>query len=108
MDTEWIVFFQVVAGACWVAPMLLFLPCVVRIWRGRGDALDWIGSPVAFVGMLQVGFLVRWLLYPNAVKHMRDGELAFWAGLYALSALCAVSFVLAWRIARRLRSVTGI
>ena len=103
MDSSFVVFFQLGAGLCWLLPLGLFLPCVLRIWRGRGDALDWIGSPAAFVAMLQVGFVLRWLLFPNAVAVMRDGELALWAGLYALSALCAVSFVLAWRIARRLR-----
>lgn len=94
---------QLLAGWAWVAPLLLFSPCVFRIWQGRGDALDWLGSPVAFVSAVQVGFALRWLLFPGAISVMGPAELAFWAGLYVLSALCAALFVLAWRVARRLR-----
>lgn len=94
---------QALAGLVWLGPLLLFSPCAARIWRGKGDALDWVGSPVAFVASLQFGFFLRWMWYPHVIVFMEKAELILWAGLYVLSALCAASFCLAWRIARRLR-----
>jgi hypothetical protein len=53
--------------------------------------------------LLQVGFSIRWLLFPDAVSGMRTSEIVVWAGLYCLSLLCAVGSVIAWRLTRGLQ-----
>jgi hypothetical protein len=69
----------------------------------RPDPLDVLMSPLAFIGALQAGFSIRWLLFPDVLPFMRASELFVWAGLYCLSILCAVGSVIAWRFTRGLR-----
>ncbi len=95
--------FQALAGLLWIIPLLLFAPSVIRIWRNRADALDVVLSPVAFLALNQIGFTVRWLLFPRAVSVMRSDEIMVWAGLYTMSALCVVGLVGAYSAARRVR-----
>jgi hypothetical protein len=76
---------------------------MVRTWRGKGDALDAIRGPVFFVGVVQIGFSVRWLIWPHAIPVMTQAELSTWSGLYVLSIMCAVGMIFAHRFAERLR-----
>lgn len=94
---------QALVGLLWTIPLAMFAPSVVRIWRGRADAIDVILSPVAFFALNQVGFTARWLLFPQAVSIMRPDEMVVWAGLYTMSALCVVGLVGAYFAARRVR-----
>lgn len=100
---------QAVVGLAWLAVALLFAPSVWRIWKApmhgpsRPDPLDVLMSPLAFIGALQVGFSIRWLIFPDALGFMRTGELVVWAGLYFLSFLCAAGAVVAWRFIRGLQ-----
>jgi hypothetical protein len=100
---------QIASGAVWMVVAILFAPAIWRIWKApmrgpsRPDPLDVLMSPLAFVGLLQVGFSIRWLLFPDAVSGMRTSEIVVWAGLYCLSLLCAVGSVIAWRLTRGLQ-----
>lgn len=93
-------FFQVACGVLWLTPLILFAPAVARVWRGTGDPIDVILSPLAFLSADQSGFSIRWVLFPHAIKVMPPGEILLWTGLYTLSALCALGLVVAWRVAR--------
>ncbi len=95
--------FQLLAGFMWLFPMALFTPAVARIWRSAADAIDVVVSPFAFVAAVQVGFTIRWLIFPTATRQMGSNELIVWAGLYTLSALTALGSAFAWRLARRIR-----
>ncbi|HEY8593321.1 MAG TPA: hypothetical protein VIL42_10730 [Sphingomicrobium sp.] len=100
---------QIVSGGLWFVVAMLFVPAVTRIWRSprhgpaRPDPIDVIVSPLAFVGFLQAGFVIRWLIFPDAIAVMSSAELVVWAGLYTLSTLGALGAAVAWRIARGLR-----
>jgi hypothetical protein len=98
-----VIYLIIFSGACWIAPLTLFLPSVYRIWRGSADALDVMLSPVAFVAANQIGYVARWVLFPHAMTTMQSRELIMWSGLYTLSSLSALTLAGAWRVARRLR-----
>lgn len=93
---------QTISGLAWLLPLVLFTPSVWRVWSGKAAAVDVICAPLAFVALLQIGFIVRWLVFPHAIGAMVDGELAMWAGLYFMSALSALGLLLAYRAAARL------
>lgn len=100
---------QVLSGLAWLVPMALFAPAVWRIWRApihgpsRPDPIDVMVSPLAFIAALQVGFAIRWVLFPHAMIVMEDAELLIWSGLYMLSIIGAALSIVAWRIARGVR-----
>ncbi|HET7255620.1 MAG TPA: hypothetical protein VFJ46_17825 [Xanthobacteraceae bacterium] len=100
---------QIASGFAWLLPMALFAPAVWRIWRApmhgpsRADPIDVLVSPIAFMAALNVGFIIRWVLFPAAIETMGRNELIIWAGLYTLSIAAAVLSVRAWRIARGVR-----
>lgn len=94
---------QIAAGIAWLLPTLMIFPGVVRTWFGRGDQIDAMRGPIFFVGVVQIGFSARWLLWPHAIPVMQPAELSTWAGLYVLSFFCAIALAVAHRIAERLR-----
>lgn len=96
---------QVVAGLAWSFLAVLFAGAVLRVWFGGADIVDVLVSPLAFVALDQVGFSVRWLIFPGAMRVMGTDELILWAGLYTLSVLAVVWLTLAYRAARVLLRV---
>ena len=100
---------QLLSGLAWLVPMTLFTRAVLRIWRApmrrpsRPDPIDVLVSPLAFIAALQVGFVIRWLVFPHALTAMEHAELVVWSGLYTLSIAAAVLSIVAWRIARGVR-----
>jgi hypothetical protein len=96
-------FLQIVSGLAWLLPTLIMAPGIVRVWRGRGDSIDAMRGPVFFIGIVQIGFTIRWLIWPHAIPVMGATELSTWAGLYVLSIMCAVGIACANRFAERLR-----
>lgn len=94
---------QILSGLAWLVPTLMIFPGVVRTWLGKGDPIDAMRGPIFFVGVVQIGFSVRWLLWPHALPAMGKTELSTWAGLYVLSVLCAAGLAVAHCIAERLR-----
>lgn len=97
---------QLLSGLAWLVPMILYTPAICRIWRApmrgpsRPDPLDVLVSPLAFIAALQVGFTIRWMLFPHSISGMQRTELVIWSGLYTLSIAAAVLSIVAWRIAR--------
>jgi hypothetical protein len=100
--------FQLLCALAWLVPTLLLVPSVWRVLRApmygpsRADPIDVVLSPLAFVGALQIGQIVRWFIYPEALRYMHSPELVVWAGLYTLSTLTALCSVFAWYFCRRL------
>ena len=88
------------AGLAWAWITLRIFPSVVRLWTGRGDAIDWLASPLCFIGLDQIGFSVRWLIFPGAIRVMQVDELLYWVGLYVLSGLGVMLLDIGYRIAR--------
>ena len=70
--------------------MALFGRSVFRVFAGRYYSRDGERSCFFFMGALQVGFAIRWMLFPQSINEMRGTELHLWAALYVLSTLLAV------------------
>ncbi len=94
---------QLLSGALWIIPAGMLLPGVIRTWRGKADAMDAMRGPIFFVCVVQIGFSVRWAIWPHVIPIMGTAELSTWAGLYVLSGLCAIGLIIANRFAERLR-----
>lgn len=94
---------QIASGLAWLLPTLAILPGMIRTWRGTADAIDVMRGPIFFVGIVQIGFSVRWAIWPHAIPVMGATELSTWSGLYVLSIMGAVGLVIANRFADRLR-----
>lgn len=87
---------QLLSGLAWLVPALVLSPRIVRAWRQGASRATLLTAPIAFVCWLQVGFSIRWMLWPHSVAEMGNSELTCWGALYTLSAgLAAWVFVLA-------------
>lgn len=87
---------QILAGVAWLGPLIAVGPGVWRVMRHpRHAALtDAAYVPTFFIGMVQIGFSLRWLIWHNVIPSMNSGELAAWSTLYLLSSLSAVAVVI--------------
>ncbi len=83
---------QALAGLAWLAVFIQRLPGVVRLFRPNPSAMDVYGSPLPLVGLVQVGFSIRWWVWGHTIAAMDHLELVFWGGLYLASAVSAVLF----------------
>jgi hypothetical protein len=101
--TSLVPFLQLLSGLAWAIPSAMLVPGMYRTLRGTGDPIDAMRGPIFFVGLVQIGFSTRWLVWPHAVPHMEPAELSTWAGLYVLSIMCAIGLAIAHRVAERLR-----
>lgn len=81
---------QLLSGAAWLVPALYLSRRIGRAWRADASRATMLAAPIGFLCWLQVGFVIRWLLWPHAIGDMSGEELATWGALYALSALLAV------------------
>ncbi len=77
---------QAVCAVVWGVEALLLTPGAWRLWNRRGDALDAGRVPILIFSLVQVGFSVRWFVWPDAMGVMGSAETAFWATLYLASA----------------------
>ena len=84
---------QALTGLTWLAVLLQRIPGVVRLFRPDPSVNDVFGLPIALVAICQIGFSVRWWVWPRAVDVMEPSELIFWGGLYLASSLSAVALV---------------
>lgn len=83
---------QLLAGAAWLSVMLSRVFSVGRIVAGR--APTWFDAFSLFLvgnGAVQLGFVLRWWLYPAAKRAMEPGELSLWGCLYLASAMLALA-----------------
>lgn len=88
---------QAFSGLMWLLPVLIFSRAIGRVWMGRHHTADLLVVPYPIIGIVQVGFSLRWWLYPKAIVFMSHEETTFWAGLYILSGLCALLTLVAGR-----------
>ena len=82
--------FQVLSGLCWFAPLVYLLPCFVRTLIGRGSLVDSLRVPFFIVAVAQVGFSLRWLIWPGAISLSGSTEQQLWAAAYSLNAIGAL------------------
>lgn len=83
-------YLQGFSGLCWTAVMLLAARSVWRTFFGVPTSADKMRSAFCYMGILQAGFVLRWVLWPQTVGLMRDDELQLWTALYALCGLLAL------------------
>lgn len=76
---------QLVSGVLWLIPALLLTGRILRSWRAGATRATVLAAPIGFVAWMQVGFVVRWMLWPHALGTMNVLELTAWAALYLLS-----------------------
>jgi hypothetical protein len=84
---------QVLSGLLWLATALFLTPRIAASWRAGASRAKALWAPVGFLAWLMVGFIVRWLFWPESVGGMGAPELVTWAALYALSGLLAAWFL---------------
>lgn len=93
MNGSWIIDgLQMLSAASWFSVFLSRLPSALRIIRGRNETLLDLFALI-FVGnaAVQMGFVLRWWLYPAAKRAMEPGELTLWGCLYLVSAMLALA-----------------
>lgn len=93
---------QLIAGVCWGLATLYFARGVWRLARGTGEAINVFGAIWCFIGLTQVGFTVRWFLWPHAVSTMGASEVSFWLALYVSSSIEALALIGATSVYKRL------
>ncbi|MGX7926448.1 hypothetical protein ACWPMX_07730 [Tsuneonella sp. HG094] len=81
---------QLLSGTLWLSVMLSRLPSVLRIVRDRDPSIaDFFAAFLVGNGAVQLGFVLRWWLYPNVKGLMQPGELVLWGCLYLVSSMLA-------------------
>lgn len=93
MSPEVVFALHVLAGIAWLYPLLTRFPSGLRTIRGIGAPGDRKRTAMWFMAFVQVGYVVRWLLYPGAYRTMSLDELAMWGGLHLLSAAACVALM---------------
>lgn len=89
---------QIAFGLVWAYPLVTRLPSGWRAIRGKARHGDRKRTAFWFLALANVGFVVRWFLYPGAVRIMTADELALWGGLYLVSAAACIMIMWANRI----------
>lgn len=83
---------QAISGLLWLALAIYSLPRIAGAWRSNASKITIVSARNGMLAWLMAGFSVRWLVWRDAVHVMAPAEIACWAALYAMSALCAVWF----------------
>ncbi len=90
---------QAFAGLAWLILVADFSDTIGRFRRGRRRADDWARLVVLFVGLLQIGFTLRWLMLGrDDLSAMERIDLEVWSLLYFGSGIAAAGLVPAWRL----------
>lgn len=83
---------QLLSGAVWLSVFVSRFPAVLRILHDREPSYnDFFASILVGNGAVQLGFVLRWWLYPNAKAVMQPGELTLWGCLYLVSTMLAAA-----------------
>jgi hypothetical protein len=85
-----IITLQVISALVWSVPVLWFARSFVRLFFHRAYSRDCERVTWFFMGLLQVGFALRWLVFHESIPAMRISEVMVWSGLYALSVALAL------------------
>lgn len=84
-----ILFLQIASGGAWAIVLVYFAPSIARLWRQTHTDGDLQVSVYPLMAATQIGFAVRWFLFPGVVRLMQWQELVFWSGLYVASIVLA-------------------
>ena len=93
---------QIFSGIAWLGPFVVYLPPFLRCLRRKPTAIDAVRFPLFANAAVQIGFTLRWLYWPASIATMGSTQLAFWAMLYGVSILAALTlfrahFVIDWQ-----------
>ena len=92
-DVAWCVrWLQNLSGVTWLLPAVYLTPRIANIYRPGATRLNAIWARNGFLSWLMVGYALRWLAWPTALRVMHWDELLAWGALYSLSSVCAVWF----------------
>lgn len=97
-------YLQIFSGICWLIVVVSMSGSGWRLLFGQTNPYDEVRGAFLFMGVLQSGFVVRWLLFPAAIEAMEPAELNLWTALYALCGLLALWVLLVARAYGRGRS----
>ena len=91
---HWLIpWMQALSGTLWLAVVVQRIPGMWRMCRGRGNLFDILGLPVPLNGLVQFGFMLRWIIWPKGMERMVPEEVLFWAGLYLASVVSSSLFL---------------
>lgn len=90
---------QVLNGLAWLVPLWANTPSLIRLFRGRARGNDPFFAVAWFIAVAQIGFIARWLFWPQTLGAMTGLELNFWAVCYLVNGTAAIA---AYAIRRRL------
>lgn len=83
---------QLLSGALWLSVLASRTPSVFRCVSHREPGIvDFFGLLLAGIAAVQMGFVLRWWLYPATKRIMDPGELSLWGCLYVTSTLIALA-----------------
>lgn len=94
---------QIIAGLSWLIAAIFYSKSVWRVLASRAKWIDVFRALFVFVALTQVGFTVRWLVWPHAIGQMGFYEQLTWAILYTMSAILGAALVVASYFFERLR-----
>lgn len=83
---------QLLSGACWLSVIFTRAPAVWRVVLDRHPSVaDFFAAFLVGNGAVQVGFVLRWWLYPQTKAMMSMDELMLWGCLYLVTTALAVA-----------------
>lgn len=93
---------QIICGIAWCGPLIQLAPSFIRVFTDRGAMIDKLRVPFFLNAVAQVGFSVRWFIWPNAIGTMGSTEQSYWAALYTLSSVVALASMRVHSIGQKL------
>lgn len=85
---------QMLSALAWLFVVIRYMPSVVRLLRGHPIAWDAAGSWAWLSGVVQVGFVMRWIFLVSGELLAADVlALKVWTGLYIVNAAVAVGII---------------
>src|SRR4051812_39085577 len=76
---------QIINGLCWLVALILFAPSMLCWFKGNPSSDHLVRGGMWFVAAAQEGAIIRWFLFPDAIRFMPWIEIVTWSGLYIVS-----------------------
>ena len=77
------------AAGSWLLVALYLMPSMWRVILNRASPGDVFGGLWVVVAIIQIGFSVRWHIFPDVIQFMGNAEKITWMGLYISSGITA-------------------
>ena len=77
------------AAGSWLLVALYLMPSLWRVIRNTATPGDVFGALWVAIAVIQIGFSVRWHVFPSVIQFMGDAEKISWMSLYVSSGFTA-------------------